>query len=307
MPGSPAIPGSRGAGSDDAGDRLAAVAIHALPPVVTRATLARLAGSVALACGAGLVLRRLAGAIEPPPGPGAVLAACVAGRVLVAFGGLASRAAGSAAPSLPSLLTRLGLMLAVTAVSRPMRSGTTPENLLTVLALLVSLAVALGGSTTRRIATRVLRRPAPMAEPPREQSAPIMPPSATMPPTPAAFPTPRLQADDRLETTGPPPHPAGSLLQRFERLALPGGAEHVRGRLSVVVAAGTRTGYAHVGFCPPLAALPAVEVTTEYDGVEAVVSAAEVLPWGVRVECRLDEPAEETIEIPVDIQATTST
>ncbi|MFM9195619.1 MAG: hypothetical protein ACKOWG_07750, partial [Planctomycetia bacterium] len=255
MPGSPAIPGSRGAGSDDAGDRLAAGAIHALPQVTT---LAMLAGSLALACGAVLVLRRLAGAIEPPPGPGAVLAACVAGLILVAIGDLASRAAGSAAPSLPSLLTRLGLMMAVTAVSLPMRSGTTPENLLTVLALLVSLAVALGGSTTRRIATRVLRRPAPMAEPPREQSASIMPPSATMPPTPAVFPTPRLQADDRLETTGPATHPAGSLLQRFERLALPGGAEHVRGRLSVVVAAGTRTGYAHVGFCPPLAALPAV-------------------------------------------------
>jgi hypothetical protein len=42
-------------------------------------------------------------------------------------------------------------------------------------------------------------------------------------------------------------------------------------------------------------------VTTDYDGVEAVVSAAEVLPWGVRVECRLAEPAEEPLEIPVDV------
>jgi hypothetical protein len=29
-----------------------------------------------------------------------------------------------------------------------------------------------------------------------------------------------------------------------------------------------------------------------------------VLPWGVRIECRLDDPAQETIEIPVDILAT---
>ncbi|MFM8706942.1 MAG: hypothetical protein ACKOHK_02315, partial [Planctomycetia bacterium] len=64
MPGSPAIPGSRGAGRDDAGERLASVAIRALPQV------AMLAGSLALACGAVLVLRRLAGAIEPPSGPG---------------------------------------------------------------------------------------------------------------------------------------------------------------------------------------------------------------------------------------------
>jgi hypothetical protein len=34
-----------------------------------------------------------------------------------------------------------------------------------------------------------------------------------------------------------------------------------------------------------------------------VVSAAEVLPWGVRVECRLAEPAEEPVEIPVDLVA----
>ena len=97
--------------------------------------------------------------------------------------------------------------------------------------------------------------------------------------------------------------PAGSLIQRFERLALPDGGECVCGRLSVVVPAGSRTGYAHVGFCPPLASQPTVDVTSDYDGVEAIVSAAEVLPWGARIACRLDEPAEETVEIPVDILA----
>ena len=100
--------------------------------------------------------------------------------------------------------------------------------------------------------------------------------------------------------------PNGSLLQRFERLALPEGGECVRGRLSVVVPEGSRSGYAHVGFCPPLASQPTIDVSTDYDGVEAVVSAAEVLPWGARIECRLDEPAEETVEIPVDILATSS-
>jgi len=37
-----------------------------------------------------------------------------------------------------------------------------------------------------------------------------------------------------------------------------------------------------------------------------VVTAAEVLPWGVRIECRLSEPAEEPLEIPVDLLATVS-
>jgi len=74
----------------------------------------------------------------------------------------------------------------------------------------------------------------------------------------------------------------------------------------VAVPAGSRTGYGHLGFCPALASTPTVEVTTAYDGVEATVSAAEVLPWGVRVECRLAEPAEEPVEIPVDLVALAS-
>jgi len=44
-------------------------------------------------------------------------------------------------------------------------------------------------------------------------------------------------------------------------------------------------------------------VTTDCDFVEADLTAAEILPWGVRVECRLSEPAEETLEIPVDLVA----
>jgi hypothetical protein len=51
--------------------------------------------------------------------------------------------------------------------------------------------------------------------------------------------------------------------------------------------------------------MPEVRVATPYDGVEATVAAAEVVPWGVRVECRLAEPAEEPIEIPVDVLAST--
>ena len=50
----------------------------------------------------------------------------------------------------------------------------------------------------------------------------------------------------------------------------------------------------------------AVDVATGYDGVEATVTAAEVLPWGVRIEVRLDEPAEETLDIPVDVVARTA-
>jgi hypothetical protein len=81
------------------------------------------------------------------------------------------------------------------------------------------------------------------------------------------------------------------------------GADCLRGRITVAVPQGARTAHGHVGFCPPFTQTPTVDVTTEYDGVEAVVSAAEILPWGVRIECRLDEPADEAFEIPVDLFA----
>jgi hypothetical protein len=93
----------------------------------------------------------------------------------------------------------------------------------------------------------------------------------------------------------------GRLVQRLERFESPTGADCLRGRLNLSIPAGSRGSHAHVGFCPAFGETPAVDVTTEYDGVDAVVSAAEVLPWGVRVECRLSEPAEEPLEIPVDV------
>ncbi len=91
--------------------------------------------------------------------------------------------------------------------------------------------------------------------------------------------------------------------QRLERYQTPAGDDCLHGQVMLEVAVGSRTGHAHVGFCPPFSGTPTVEVATECDFVEAAVSAAEILPWGVRVECRLSEPAEEPLEIPVDLKA----
>jgi hypothetical protein len=81
------------------------------------------------------------------------------------------------------------------------------------------------------------------------------------------------------------------------------GADCVSGHVRLSIPAGGKTTHAHVGFCPAFASMPTVQVTSDYVGVEAVVTAAEVVPWGVRVECRLSEPAEEPLEIPVDLIA----
>jgi hypothetical protein len=103
-------------------------------------------------------------------------------------------------------------------------------------------------------------------------------------------------------STARPVASAGHLLQRFERHELD-GTDCLRGTLTLMVPQGARAVHGHVGFCPSFRHVPAVEATTAYDGVEAVITAAEVVPWGVRIECRLDEPAEEPVEIPVDVVA----
>ena len=293
LPRSPAVDGSPCFDRGDSVDRLAfdvaALLSHG----------AMLAGVMATICGTVLMMRRLAGTISP--GPESVLAVCGAGLLLVAIGDLASRSAaaqgsGAARPWLAAGLSRLGLILAVAAVSLPLRFPTTVDSLTAMAALGVSLVASIQGPVAGRIGTWLTsRRTVAVNERLMRPHAAELP-VAALPAAVASLPT--VQGRDQAAT------PPGSLIQRFERLALPDGAECVRGRVCVVVSEGSRSGSAHVGFCPPLAAMPTIEVTTDYDGVEAIVSAAEVLPWGVRIECRLDEPAEEMIEIPVDVVAT---
>jgi hypothetical protein len=97
--------------------------------------------------------------------------------------------------------------------------------------------------------------------------------------------------------------PAAGFRQRLERFQTSTEGDRAIGRVIVDVPTGSRTGHAHVGFCPPFVAMPTVEVTSDDDAIEAVVTAAEIVPWGVRVECRLSEAAEEPLAIPVDILA----
>ena len=114
-------------------------------------------------------------------------------------------------------------------------------------------------------------------------------------------PAPVAAADtDSIPDAGP--MPAG-FRQRTERYETTDGVDCLRGRAIMAVATGSRTGFAHVGFCPSFAATPQVEVSSDYDGVEAELIVAETLPWGVRLECRLAEPAEEPLEIPIDFEA----
>lgn len=105
----------------------------------------------------------------------------------------------------------------------------------------------------------------------------------------------------------PSPWPGSRLVQRierYERQTSDGSvAEAAAGRVVVRFAEGSRSAVAHVGFCPPFAATPRITVSNACDGVEVDVTAAEVLPWGVRIECRLEEPSEEPLDVDVEIVA----
>ncbi|MEI7781374.1 MAG: hypothetical protein WCJ18_05545 [Planctomycetota bacterium] len=253
-----------------------------------------LTAAMVLACGLVLCGRRLTSGFESPPGPTGLLAVAAAGVGLVLVVDVMARAAGGAAGGWPwSLAARTGLVLALAAVAVPPRLATPLE------AVSFAAALLFAGTTVAGPWLVGIRNPASRpsasrwpADGPGAQSGgsrPWQPPQ-----TGSAAPSPAAAI------TLPCP---GHLTQRFERYEAAGN-DHLRGTLALAVPQGARTASGHVGFCPPFAQLPIVEVTTTYDGVEAIVSAAEVLPWGLRIECRLDEPAEEAFEIPVDVFVT---
>lgn len=250
--------------------------------VVTAATAG--AGSLAALCGFVLLTRRLTGGVTLVPDVGTLAAVGIAGSLLVTVGDLASRMAGKPRP----MLTRVGFLIAALATALPLPLGR-PGTAAMGIACVACAAILL-------VRPRMARRFRPASDGPVGVALRDERPAPT--PVPVALPWSALPA---------PASPDEHLLQRQERVMLPDGGECVRGRLVLTVAAGARNASGHVGFCPPFAMTPTVEVSTAYDDVEAVVAAAEVLPWGVRVECRLDEPADEPLEIPIDILAASPT
>lgn len=227
-----------------------------------------IAATTAVGCGLLLAIRRLTSAIDGEPSAAAVLAVVAAGIALV---GLADLARGQGASRAVPLGTRLGLVLALAALLLP------PPRSAAVRSAAVIATVAAGIAILRRPDASVAREGGRRAPP-------------------------RRRGPRRRRGLAPGRDPR-SFRQRFIRYERPSGADCLSGRVTIAVPAGSKSAAGHVGFCPAFAATPDVAVSTEYDGVEAVVVAAEVLPWGVRVECRLAEPAEEPLEIPVDLRA----
>jgi hypothetical protein len=227
-----------------------------------------LSASLVVGCGLMLAGRRLGGGFEPIGGPGSLAVAALGGLLILACDAAAS---GVGLAQAWRYAARLGYVCGLIAIALPFRGSIGLDAALFVAA--AGLAGAVVGAPWLR-AGALLRTAHPRTAHPR-----------------TAAPTPRA------DVACP-----GHLLQRFERYELD-GFDCLHGMLSLEIPAGSRTASGHIGFCPSFRQMPRVEASTLYDGVEALVTAAEIVPWGVRIECRLDEPADEPIEIPVDVVA----
>ncbi len=270
-------------------------------------SVSALAAAAAVTSGLVLAARRLAGGFTAAE-PGLVWITLGGGLVLLGITD-AGRRAGSHLAS--SVAARIGLVIGVAAVAPPPKAGDWGS----ILAIALAAAVGVLPPPRMRSGVEGGRRRPPAAEPrmsprgnprlegqqsrvPADQGTPSPTRGEEQPPV--APPSPASLAPEGS------PEPPGRLQQRLERYESAEGTDCISGHVRLSIPAGGKATHAHVGFCPAFAATPLVQVSTEYDGVEAVVTAAEVLPWGVRIECRLSEPAEEPLEIPVDLVAKSS-
>lgn len=251
-------------------------------------TFARVAGwfggLLLAACGLLVAGRRLAGAFAMLPGPWEFAILLGGGGAVLVMTALACRIGMARAAF---VLACCGFAATVLAVGLPADRGSwtgSPTPLVACAAAAAALlapACSIPATPLSRTLSRPLSRPRS---------------------TPPAPPAPSHHHVRRTRSRRSPP--PGRLSQRQERYVLPSGAECIRGRIQLEVPAGARGVHGHLGFCPAFGAMPEVIVETPYDGVEATVTAAEIVPWGVRIECRLAEQAEEPIVIPVLVRAT---
>jgi hypothetical protein len=101
---------------------------------------------------------------------------------------------------------------------------------------------------------------------------------------------------DAEETLGP------NVLQQLTRVRNQAGAESIFGTLRAEFAAGQRHATLHVGFCPPLAGMPAIEADPA-DGPDATVKVVQAFAHGARLEVRLAVPAAEPCSVLLEMTA----
>lgn len=98
------------------------------------------------------------------------------------------------------------------------------------------------------------------------------------------------------------PEAADSCLQQVYRVREEDGTESVYATLVAEFAADQRNSSVHVGFCPPLEYLPEIEAEP-CSGPPCQVKVVQAFAHGVRLDLRLESPAEEPFQLTVDLAA----
>ncbi len=93
--------------------------------------------------------------------------------------------------------------------------------------------------------------------------------------------------------------PGEGAMQRMVRRREPDGEQSIEGWVRAEFAPGQRHAMAHLAICPPLERTPQC-YAEQSDGPPAQVKIGQVLPYGVRFEIKLDEPASEASEVTVE-------
>jgi len=252
-------------------------------PAIDSPVAERLARSVAvagfslLALGGVVILaRRLSGALASPLSFGALLAcACLLAAAALLFRTMFTSLTKSRAnwgrylfyaiPSVVLLLWAIGL-------SAPgMGSG--------LVLLWGTLLLEEGWSWGQ------LRRLRPVARPLAMQTSAL-----AKSPLPA-----EIQTESLAETE----EPDEAICQQMVRRRESDGSETISGWLRAAVPAAARHATAHVAICPPLMGRPEC-FAEQMDGPPAQIKVAQVLPHGVRIEIKLDEPGSEAADVLVE-------
>jgi hypothetical protein len=262
-----------------------------------------LLGGAWATAGATLALRRYTGGIQTPPGPALVLALSATAVVICL---LIDRIEPPASRRWPkpfgelgpgSWLARIGMVAIVFGIGVPWYGSGTLSVVAAVLATVMSTVFLIAP-----LADRMQLLPAP----PHRSSAR---PSGRRPQDHGLQQTDKPSPGSPFPTTAlhpaAPAAPPDGLLQQWQQLRqLPDGTQQLTAGLVLNLLAGEKVAHGYVGFCPAFAVTPHVETTTDYDELEVLVSASEVLPWGVRIECRIDEAVDEDVFIPVALAVT---
>ena len=239
----------------------------------------RSAVTVLLAVAAAFIAaRRLAAALETPLGPCPLL---IAGGLLAGLAHLAH--APRQTGRLPAGSVLISLAMLVIAASLSFARGRLAA-LLGFWAVIIAeeLWAWRGMLPTRRWKLLLLR--------PWKQEVPreTWKVSTDSPMVPVATAEP---ADgDACGRQEEPLEPAADVLQQLTLRTTAVGGQELSGWLRMPLAAGQRTGSLHVAFCPSFAQAPQVEVEPVC-GPDCRIKAAQVLPYGARLDVKLDGPA----------------